>query len=224
MGLNTNNGGSKVTYLNIIDGKLVVRISEDDYEHLKSQGVSVRKRTKKDGTVAYEKVFDSLTGTLVGYEDKYNEAFKSKEVILTFEDNGELFKIQFPYGGRIHSMFLERSPNINPILPLTLGVFLGSKQDGSQVTMMWMKQEGDSQTLKPAFPKDGSGALPPLKKIKVKGVEQWSNDEQLEFFESSVVPQLKSKLVGVVGVSAPAPAPAPSFAGGGDDDLPDFLK
>jgi hypothetical protein len=218
MGLNNNVSG-KVTYLNIIDGKLTVRLSEDDYNVLKERGEAVRKRKKKDGSDAYERIFDSLTATLINYEDKFNEQFKSKEVILTFEDGGELFKIQFPYGSRIHSMFLERSPNINPVLPLTFGVFLGTKQDGSQVTMMYLKQEasGSKETLKPAFPKDGSGALPPLKKIKVKGVEQYSNDDQLEFHEANTVPSLKSKLISGQPVGQNVGEPQMAEA---SDDLP----
>lgn len=227
MGAVNFSSGSSKTYYNINGGKLTVRISEEDYISLKEKGIPVRHRKTKNGNDVYEKIFDGITGTIVGYEPKLNEKFNQMDIQLTLQDEDGEHIIQFPYDSRIHTMFMQRMPNIDPIRPILFGVFEGDKNDGSKVTMMYVKYVGEQETIKNAFPKDGDHKLPPLRQKKKAGqVVGWDNEAQMEFFEKEVVPVFKSKIVSGVSVS-PSATPQQSDSSSksesideDDDDLP----
>lgn len=225
--VNFNSGNSK-TYYNISRGKLCVRISEDDYNRLKDTDTVVRHRKTAKGNDVYEKVFDAITGTITSYTPRLNEKFKQMEIQLTLNDADGDHIIQFPYDSRIHTMLMQRMPNIDPTRPILFGVFEGDKPDGTKVTMMYIKYEGETQTIKNAFPKDGDHKLPPLKQVKKAGqVVGWDSSAQVEFFEEHVIPAFKEKIISNDTQSATPPkseqgqqeSPPVDNSGDYDDDL-----
>ena len=217
-----NMSGGNTTYYNIIAGKLVTRLTEDEYNSLKEAGVPCRTRTKKDGSKAYEKIFDGIVGTIVSYDQKPNEKFKTVDVQLTLEDAGERHVIQFGYDSRIHTMLLQRMPNIDPIRPIFFGVFEGSKQDGSKVTMMYLKYDSPTgEKIENAFPKDGDHDLPDLKKRTKAGITTWDNTDQMDYFENNVIKPFKDKIISDVGNTTNTATSQPTAQNVDEsDDLP----
>jgi hypothetical protein len=220
-----NFGGGNKTYYQITQGKLTVYIDKSKYEDLKSSSdVKVRHRVTSKGNDKYEIIYDAITGVIVGYEPAMNERLKQMEVKLTLQDGEAQHVIQFPYDSRIHTMLMQRMPNIDTSREILFGVFEGDKPDGSKVTMMYMKYVGEKDTIKNAFPKDGDHKLPPLKQIKKAGQPAgWDSSAQQEFFEEQVIPPFKER----IGQSVPAPKPEPKqpqpvMADAEDDDL--FFK
>jgi hypothetical protein len=104
MGFGNQSQGSRVTYVNIVGGKLSIRAQEGD-----EGAVS---RINKNEVTVWEKHYPNLTGTLVSVECKMNEKLKANEYILTIDDVGTIYKLSIPCDSNYGDSLAVRLPNL----------------------------------------------------------------------------------------------------------------
>jgi hypothetical protein len=104
MGFGNQSQGNRVTYVNIVGGKLSIKAQEGD-----EGAVS---RVNKNEVTVWEKHYPNLTGTLVSVECKMNEKLKANEYILTIDDVGTIYKLSIPCDSNYGDSFAVRLPNL----------------------------------------------------------------------------------------------------------------
>ena len=104
MGFGNQSQGSRVTYVNIVGGKLSIRAQEGD-----EGAVS---RTNKNDVTVWEKHYPNLTGALISVECKLNEKLKANEYVLTIDDVGTTYKLSIPCDSNYGDSFIVRLPNL----------------------------------------------------------------------------------------------------------------
>ena len=169
---------SNTNYLSVADGNLVRQHREATSE--------TTQRVTKTGKLVHEERFKDLTAKLLGAETKENDF--GKQWCLKFQDGEDTYIVNMPYSSRYAASFLKALPNID----LTKNVkfmpwSMTDKQDATKkVTGVTMYQDDGNGKVKvaPAFTRDEPNGLPQMKKIKVKGKEQWDDSEMMEFLEA----------------------------------------
>lgn len=193
MGLSTSTHESK-TYLNILGGKFTQKVKEG------TEG-AVSRINKKNETV-WELHYDTLFGKIV--DIKLEDTDYGKVWVITFQDGIDYFYLHLSYSSTITNGLMFRLPNIDFNQGVVLKVFrIFNKEKNKDQDFLVVYQGGTNKEHKvlPKFTKETPNGLPPMKKVKVKGVETWDNSDQLEFIQNMVETEIKPKLNG----NAPAP-------------------
>ena len=191
MGLQITNS---TVYLTIQAGKISKRVTEP--------AGSSKARTLDTGKVIHEELYDSITGKLTGIytrEGKYG-----KELHIAIIDDVK-YDLQLKLSSGPASSFLRAIENVNLDKPVTI-IPKVQEVNGIKRTSIIMSQ--DNTGVKWKYTKDAPGDLPPMKKIKVKGQEQWDDTDQLEFFErliNKINDQLKPDATMSIGADDDAP-------------------
>lgn len=176
MALNKNQGAGYI-YLSVANGKLV-------RQHKKPTEATTE-RINKQGKVVYEEFFKDLIANLVSITTKDGEF--GKQWIVLFEDEGQYFQVQMNYSSRYSSSFLKSLPNVNAELPIKFMPWeMEDKNDPSKkVTGITIYQDDGNGFVKvpSAYTKEEPNGLPQMKKIKIKGKEQWDDTDMMAFLE-----------------------------------------
>lgn len=174
---------SNAIYLSVSDGKIV--------RQFKNATDKSTTRVSKTGKTVHEEHYDYVEGLITSITTKENDY--GKFWMVTIEDDGARYILQFNYSGGTAGAFLKQLPNLD----LSKNVKLIPKQtiDGDKKKSTIFLNQGGS-AMKWFWNKDNPGDLPPLKKVKVKGKEQWDDSEQMEFLESYVRTEIVPKLTG----------------------------
>lgn len=177
---------SSSIYLNIADGKIV--------RQFKLPTGKSEVRTTKTGKVVHEEHYDYVDGKIIDITTKENDY--GKFWMVTLDDNGEKYIIQFNYSGGTASAFLKTLPNVD----LSKKVKIIPKQtieNDKKKSTIFINQDGHA--LKWAWNKENPGELPQLEQKKVKGKIVWDDSEMMEFLENyvmkNIVPKLKAEEV-----------------------------
>jgi len=167
MGLGNN---SSSIYLQIMNGKIV--------RQFKTPTADSVQRTNKNGKVVHEESYGYVEGHITDISTKENDM--GKFWVITLNDAGTEYKLEFNYSGGVASAFLRTLPHVNFAEPVRISPKMTVDGDKKKTTV-FVNQNGVA--LKWYWTKDNPGELPPLKKIKVKGKETYDDSEQMEYLE-----------------------------------------
>jgi hypothetical protein len=183
MGLNQSQ--SKGVFLSITNGKLVRQ-----FPSATEKSVS---RVNKMGREVHEEFYDSLTGHLVDIKSKESEYGKSW--VLVIKDNDGSYNLDMKYSSGYSTSFLKAIPNADLTQLITLSPKLIVDGDKKQ-SVLFISQNGKG--LKHYWTKDTPRDLPPMKKVKVRGVDTWDDTDRMDYLENyinvSILPKIKPTL------------------------------
>jgi hypothetical protein len=183
MGLNQSQ--SKGVFLSITNGKLVRQFASAT-----EKSVS---RVNKMGREVHEEFYDSLTGYLIGIKTKESEYGKSWVLIL--KDNDISYNLEMKYSSGYSTSFLKAIPNANLSEAITLSPKLIVDGEKKQ-SVLFISQNGKG--LKHYWTKDNPRDLPPMVKVKVRGVDTWDDTDRMDYLENyinvSILPKIKPTL------------------------------
>jgi hypothetical protein len=183
MGLNQSQ--SKGVFLSITNGKLVRQFSVQT-----DKSVS---RVNKMGREVHEEFYDSLSGWLTDIKTKESEYGKSW--VLVLKDNDISYNLEMKYSSGYSTSFLKAIPNADLSQLITLSPKLIVDGDKKQ-SVLFISQNGKG--LKHYWTKDNPRDLPPMKKVKVRGVDTWDDTERMDYLENyinvSILPKIKPTL------------------------------
>jgi hypothetical protein len=183
MGLNQSQ--SKGVFLSITNGKLVRQFSVQT-----DKSVS---RINKMGREVHEEFYDSLTGHLVDIKTKESEYGKSW--VLVIKDNDGSYNLDMKYSSGYSTSFLKAIPNVDLSQLITLSPKLIVDGDKKQ-SVLFISQNGKG--LKHYWTKHTPRDLPPMVKVKVRGVDTWDDTERMVYLENyinvSILPKIKPTL------------------------------
>lgn len=139
---------NKAYYRPMADGKIVHKITKDEYERRSvNPQDNVRRRVWKDREeneqTVYEEVYQSISGTIVHVEfHEHPEYGKNINVTLRGEDGEEgIFTVGT--SSRYGSSFLEVMPNIDLEKPVKFTAW--SKEKGDKVSkVLFVEQDGEN--------------------------------------------------------------------------------
>jgi hypothetical protein len=185
---------SNAIFLSIADGKIV--------RQFKNPTANSKERTTKTGKVVHEEKYDYVEGIITSVNTRENEYGKFWNI--TINDGGEEYIIQFNFSGGTASAFLKTLPNVDLSKPVKLTPKQTIENDKKKSTL-FINQNGNA--LKWFWNKDNQGELPQLKKVKVKGKEQWDDSDMMEYLENYVNENIKPQLGKVTIPLETAPPP-----------------
>jgi hypothetical protein len=184
------NQSSDFTYINFMNGKFIVRVSEDNPSDQKI------KRTNKLGATVYELHYDKLSDVLLAdiREAEHDEYGPSYEFI--FQDENDYLLLRISKKSRVANMILKRLENIKLDQPFTMRGYYFAEEDKSAVGIYQ-----DGAKIEAAYSKEKPNGLPEPKKVKVNGVDTWDWTEQMDYW-SELIKSLKPHMIGVNAVAA----------------------
>ena len=182
------------TYLGVADGKIVRRFQEPT--------ANSKQRTNKTGKIVHEEFYDYVEGLITSIVVKDTDWGKFWNVTLV--DGNETYQLQFQYSGGNAQSFLKALPNVDLTKIVKLRPRVQIDGDKKRTSIMIIQND---QAIKWFWTKDNPGDLPPLRKVKIKGVEQWDDSDVMDYLENYV----KSRQM----PSAPPPVNAQE-----DEDMP----
>jgi hypothetical protein len=172
---------SSSIYLSIADGKIVRRFKEPT--------ASSKQRTSKTGKIVHEESYDFVSGIITDITTKDSEYGKFWNVRL--QDGADTYVLQFQYSGGNASSFLKAIPNADLAKEIKIKPRVEMNGDKKRTTVMLIQ---DDTIIRWKWTKDNPGDLPSLKKVKVKGVEQWDDSDMMEALEAYIDEHVKPKL------------------------------
>lgn len=178
MGFNNSN---QATFVNVINGKFAIKCDQE------VDGATPR--TKKDGTVVYERTYSDFTGRItdVGFRvSDYGEDFS-----ITLQDEGDKYILNMPISSGTAKSAMMALPNINFNHEVKLIVW-SKVIDEKRKTRIYIHQDGE--TIEWFWSKDNPKELPEMKQIKVKGQLQWDDSEQIDFLREYITSNIKPKI------------------------------
>lgn len=89
-------------------------------------------------------------------EKKYSTRYIGFKLHL--KDGADSYVVDMPYQSQMLRRFLRMAPNIDWSFPLSITVFKGKKQDGSEELAVWFQQGGE--TVKSFYTKDHPNGMP----------------------------------------------------------------
>lgn len=245
MGFNQSNG-SNITYCQVADGKIVVRVKENTPGSVT--------RVTKTGKTVHELIYGSVEGRIFDIKKKHTTEpydITSWNIFLR-DDDGATICLSMNYSSRYANSFFRALPNVDFDLPVTINPWM-KEIEGKKKTAIYLNQMGNK--VEWYFTRENPRDLPDMQQITVRGQLQWDDTEMNQYFEQmvedTILPAIKASTVplpaesgraavaGAAGPdehsaapSAPAPAssvhqtdhtcPQPEYAGNdeAEDDIP----
>lgn len=194
---------NRATYYNISNGKIC--------RQLQSPSKTSVSRENANKRTVHEEFYDFLEGYITDIRSKDSEY--GKRWLITMKDEDGEYILQMPYSSGYSQAFLKVLPNADFDLKFKITPKL-TVEGEKKKTALFVNQDG--KALKHFYTKDNPNGMPSLKKVKIKGKEQWDDSEIMEFLEAMVqrdiVPQLKR----------PSGTVTDSFGNDQDTDEPPF--
>lgn len=167
MGL--GNKGGKKNYLNIKEGKIIMKVG-DTYEP-----------------------FDHISGMITNVGT--HEGRFGKELHITIQDDADEFLLQVKFDSGYSRGFLMAIKNADLSLPVVL-VPKYEEKDSKKKSTLFINQNGKG--VRWAWVKDNPGDLPPMKQVTLKGEKVWDNTDEMNYLEKMLLEEIKPKLSAVV--------------------------
>jgi hypothetical protein len=187
MGLNQSQ--SKGVFLSITNGKLVRQFASPT-----EKSVS---RVNKMGREVHEEFYDSLSGWLTDLKTKESEYGKSW--VITIKDDSVYYNLEMKYSSGYATSFLKALPNANLSEVINITPKLVIDGDKKQ-SVIFISQNGKG--LKHYWTKDTPRELPPMVKVKVRGVDTWDDTDRMVYLENfvkdNILPKIKPTLSDVI--------------------------
>ena len=190
---------SNAIFLTIGNGQICKKVS-------KPTSIS-KERVNKNGVNVHEEYYKGWKGMITAIEVREHKEYgKFWNVTLT-DDQGDAV-IQMKYSSGYATAFLKMLPNVDLKSDVIITPKLTIEGDKKK-TSLFITQHG--QPIKWYYTRDNPNSLPELKKIKVKGKEQWDDSDIAEFLENMVNTEIVPKLPKGRTVGTPAPGDAPDI-------------
>lgn len=186
---------SNAIYLSISNGKICRQV-------IKKTDKSIE-RVNKNGKTVHEEFYKGWKGLITGIAIKDHKEYGKFWMITLTDEQGDAI-LQMNYSSGYSAAFLKTLPNIDLKSEVNIVPDMKIEGDKKKVTV-FITQHGNP--VKWAYTKDMPNGLPPLKKIKVKGKEQYDDSEIMEFLEDMVKTTIIPKLP-KAGASVKLPDPA----------------
>jgi len=187
MGLNQSQ--AKGVFLSITNGKLVRQFASPT-----EKSVS---RVNKMGREVHEEFYDSLSGYLTDLKTKESEYGKSW--VITIKDDSVYYNLEMKYSSGYATTFLKALPNANLSEVINITPKLVIDGDKKQ-SVIFISQNGKG--LKHFWTKDTPRELPPMVKVKVRGVDTWDDTDRMVYLENyikdNILPKVKPTLQDVI--------------------------
>jgi hypothetical protein len=184
---------SNAIFLTISNGQICKKVS-------KPTAIS-KERVNKKGVTVHEEYYKGWKGQITAIEVREHPEF-GKFWNITLTDNEGDAILQMNYSSGYSAAFLKILPNIDLAGDVVISPNL-KVVDGKNKTSLFITQHG--QPVKWYYTKDNPHGIPELKKIKVKGKEQWDDSDIMEFLEKMVNTQIIPKLPKVRTADASVP-------------------
>ena len=170
-------------YLSVSDGKIVRRFKEPTAQS--------KARTNKMGNTVHEESYDYVEGMITGITVRDSDY--GKFWCVNIQDGADSYILQFQYSGGNANSFLKSIPNADLRKPIRIRPAVEIDGDKKRSKLFLVQ---DDKALRWFWTKDNPGQMPNLKKIKIKGVEQWDDSDMMEFLEAYVAEHISPKLGG----------------------------
>ena len=170
-------------YLSVSDGKIVRRFKEPTAQS--------KPRTNKLGNTVHEETYDYVEGMITGITVRDSDYGKFWNVNI--QDGSDAYILQFQYSGGNANSFLKSIPNADLRKPIRIRPAVEIDGDKKRSKLFLVQ---DDKALRWFWTKENPGKMPSLKKIKIKGVEQWDDSDMMEFLEAYVKEHITPKLGG----------------------------
>lgn len=172
-------------YLSVSDGKIVRRFKEPTAQS--------KPRTNKMGNTVHEETYDYVEGMITGITVRDSDY--GKFWCVNIQDGADAYILQFQYSGGNANSFLKSIPNADLRKPIRIRPAVEIDGDKKRSKLFLVQ---DDKALRWFWTKENPGQMPNLKKIKIKGVEQWDDSDMMEFLEAYVSEHITPKLGGIV--------------------------
>lgn len=133
MGLETG-GSERKVYLNIFNGKFVVRSDEND-----AQAVS---RTNKNGSTVWERHYDKMTNCILESAKIVQVENMGAQIKLAVVSDGELYEIGFSVDSKYGSSFLWKASFIDVSKKFDITPYSFTDKEGKNMTGFNILQDG----------------------------------------------------------------------------------
>ena len=170
-------------YLSVSDGKIVRRFKEPTAQS--------KARTNKMGNTVHEESYDYVEGMITGISVRDTDYGKYWSVNI--QDGADSYILQFQYSGGNANCFLKSIPNADLRKPIKIRPAVEIDGDKKRSKLFLVQ---DDKALRWFWTKDNPGEMPSLKKIKIKGVEQWDDSDMMEYLQNYVKEHITPKLGG----------------------------
>lgn len=170
-------------YLSVSDGKIVRRFKEPTAQS--------KARTNKMGNTVHEESYDYVEGMITGITVRDSDY--GKFWCVNIQDGADSYILQFQYSGGNANSFLKSIPNADLRKPIRIRPAVEIDGDKKRSKLFLVQ---DDKALRWFWTKDNPGQMPNLKKIKIKGVEQWDDSDMMEYLEAYVKEHITPKLGG----------------------------
>lgn len=170
-------------YLSVSDGKIVRRFKEPTAQS--------KARTNKMGNTVHEESYDYVEGMITGISVRDSDY--GKFWCVNIQDGADSYILQFQYSGGNANSFLKSIPNADLRKPIRIRPAVEIDGDKKRSKLFLVQ---DDKALRWFWTKDNPGKMPSLKKIKIKGVEQWDDSDMMEYLEAYVNEHITPKLGG----------------------------
>ena len=170
-------------YLSVSDGKIVRRFKEPTAQS--------KARTNKMGNTVHEESYDYVEGMITGISVRDSDY--GKFWCVNIQDGADSYILQFQYSGGNANSFLKSIPNADLRKPIRIRPAVEIDGDKKRSKLFLVQ---DDKALRWFWTKDNPGNMPNLKKIKIKGVEQWDDSDMMEYLEAYVKEHITPKIGG----------------------------
>lgn len=172
-------------YLSVSDGKIVRRFKEPTAQS--------KARTNKMGNTVHEETYDYVEGMITNISVRDSDY--GKFWCVNIQDGSDAYILQFQYSGGNANSFLKSIPNADLRKPIRIRPAVEIDGDKKRSKLFLVQ---DDKALRWFWTKENPGGMPNLKKIKIKGVEQWDDSDMMEFLEAYVKERITPQLGGAV--------------------------
>lgn len=162
-----------VTFVDVNDGKFVIRSTEDDPEAV-SRTIE---KGKNAGRVVYEKRYDALEGLLVDVEVRMSDY--GERLTLSVRDEDMLYKVTVPFDSKHAGKFIRCCENLDVTQNIKFSPFKLPKKEGDGYIHGWGIRQLDDIVSDSLKKED----IPEWKQIIKNKKKDWDRTEELEFLQ-----------------------------------------
>lgn len=158
------------------------------------EAVEVKNPKTEAVSTKYGFKFNTVSGLvtdLVKYDTERKYATRFFGFKMHFRDADDAYVLDMPYQSQLLRRFLRVAPNVDWNLPLSITIFKGKKENGSEELGVWFQQHGE--TVKVYFTRENPRGMPNA--IHHADTQEWDFREQhrwlVERLKTETIPDIQ---------------------------------
>lgn len=222
LGTNQGSGGTRKTFLNISNGKVIQEWKEKPKDEWVPQGKELLSKTiskgVNEGKLRYYVEYDYVSGHITGIELDRSDI--GDRIKLTLNDAGDEFILSISTDSAYGESFMNQMNNIDLGVELTLQPWSMTPDQWFDLTGKTVKSNKVGLTLKQVgaklekyYTKENPNGMPQLVQKTVKGKVEWDSTDRDNFLYEELL-----KFIEKANASAAVATQNSVFAGLEDDD------